>query len=71
MIFLQLCYASETRPSGTDSNICVGEHSFEKFLIHNYLNQGNALLLLFFSCALECAIRKVQENRRVKMSGKC
>ena len=50
---------------------CVGEHLFEKFLIHNYQKQGNALLPLFFTCALECAIRKFQENKRVKMSGKC
>jgi len=32
----------------------VGEHLFEMFLIHNYLKQGNASLLLFFSCFRMC-----------------
>jgi hypothetical protein len=34
----------------------------DKFPIQNVLKQGDALLPLLFSFALECAIREVKEN---------
>jgi hypothetical protein len=38
--------------------------------IRNGLEQGNALLPLFFNFALECAIRRVQVNQHdLKLSG--
>jgi hypothetical protein len=34
----------------------------DKFRIHNGLKKGDALSPLLFNLALECAIKKVQEN---------
>jgi hypothetical protein len=46
----------------TYSKVQVGKLLSYKFPIQNGLKQGDALLPLIFGFALECAIRKVQEN---------
>jgi hypothetical protein len=46
----------------TYSKVRIGKHLFDSFLIKNGLRQGDALSPLLFNFALECAIRKLQEN---------
>jgi hypothetical protein len=41
----------------------MGKYLSDTFAIWSGLNQGNALLLLLFSFALECAIRKSGVNQ--------
>jgi hypothetical protein len=41
----------------------IGKHLSDKFPIHNGLKVGDALLPLLFNCAVEYAIRKIQENQ--------
>jgi hypothetical protein len=47
----------------TYSKVRVGELLSDKFPIRSGLKQGDALSPLFFNFALECAIRKVQEDQ--------
>jgi len=44
------------------SKVCINKNLFDAFPIQNGLKQGDALLPLFFSFALDYALRKVQEN---------
>jgi hypothetical protein len=46
----------------TYSKVRIGKLLSDKFPIQNGLKQGDALSPLLFNFALECAIRKVQEN---------
>jgi hypothetical protein len=48
----------------TYSKVRIGKHLSGVFPVQNGLKQGDALSPLFFSFALEYAIRKVQESKR-------
>jgi hypothetical protein len=45
------------------SEVHIGKHLPDNFIIKNGLKQGDALSPLLFYFALECAIRKGQENQ--------
>ena len=49
--------------SETYSRVRVGRFLSDAFPIHCGLKEGDALSPLLFNCALEYAIRRVQENR--------
>ena len=47
----------------TYSRVQVGKNVSDRFPIRNGLKQGDALSLMLFNFALECAIRRVQVNQ--------
>jgi hypothetical protein len=46
----------------TYSKVRIGKHLSDSFPVQNGLKQGDALLPLLCNCALEFAIRNVQDN---------
>ena len=56
---------------GTQTKMTIGNYLLSSFPIENGLKQGDPLSPLISNLALECAIKKVQENRLgLHMNGK-
>jgi hypothetical protein len=67
---MKLVRLIKTCLNGTCSGVQEGRHLSDMCPVRNGLKQGDALLLLFFNCALEYTIRRVRVNQDdLKLNG--
>jgi hypothetical protein len=62
-VLMELVRLSKMCLNETYSEVCIGKYMSDNFPIYNALKTRDDLSSLFFNSALECAIRKVQENQ--------